>query len=353
MTADVLRVVQWTTGGIAREAVRAILDRPDLDLVGVYAYSDAKVGKDAAELCGLAEPTGVHATNDIDALVALAPDAVMYAPLYPDVDELVTLLGAGIDVVTTSEFLSGRDFGPEVVARIEAACVAGGASLLGTGFSPGWVQLLAGVAAGTSIGVRHVRVSEAADCSLFAGDANFDAFGWGRPKGDPGHAADVEAATKTFAEGAEVLAYVLGIDDPELRCTIGFGHTLVDLDLPGRPMPAGTVAGIDVQWEVLVDGRPVAELHSRFVMTTELDTGWTAAHGYRVEVQGDPNITLDVGIMPTDDDLADLTVARMHALGMRLGAVPAVNAIPKVCAAPPGIVTYADIPVPSANLRGA
>ena len=69
--APPLRVIQWTTGNIARQAVRAVLSRPDLELVGVYAYSDAKVGRDAAELCGLDEPTGVLATNHVDELLGL------------------------------------------------------------------------------------------------------------------------------------------------------------------------------------------------------------------------------------------------------------------------------------------
>ena len=41
-----LRVVQWTTGNIARQTVRAVLARDDLELVGVFAYSADKVGVD-------------------------------------------------------------------------------------------------------------------------------------------------------------------------------------------------------------------------------------------------------------------------------------------------------------------
>ena len=346
-----LRVVQWTSGNIAHQTVRAVLARDDLELVGLFAYSGEKVGVDVGELCNLGRSVGVTATDDIGALLALGPDCVVYTPLHPDTEHLTRLLSAGVNVVTTSEILTGRTLDVDARASIEDACATGGATLLGTGMNPGWVQLLAGVAAGISLGVRQVRVTESVDVSLFAGDANFDRFGWGRRAHDPGHAADIENATRTFSEGAEVLARILGIDSPELRCAVTFAHALSDLDLPGRPVAAGTVAGIDIVWEVLVDGDAMAQLHSRFILTTELDTGWTIEHGYKVEVDGDPRVIVKLEIWPDLDDLAQLTADEIHAIGMRISGVPAVNALPAVCAAAPGIRTYADIPVRSGGPR--
>ena len=87
------RVVQWTTGNVARQTVRAVLARPDLELVGVYAFSGDKVGRDVGDLCGLDRPTGVTATDDVDALLGLGPDCVVYTPLHPDLGELTRLLG--------------------------------------------------------------------------------------------------------------------------------------------------------------------------------------------------------------------------------------------------------------------
>jgi hypothetical protein len=346
-------VVQWTTGNIARQAVRAVVLRPDLELVGAFAHSAGKVGVDVAELCGLDEPTGVTATDDVAALLALEPDCVLYTPLHHDVEEVALLLESGIDVVTTAKVLTGTTLEPTARARIESACATGGASFLGTGMNPGWVQLLASVGAGIVLGVRHVRITESVDVSLFAGDANMDHFGWGRPAGDPGHAADVQAATQTFAEGADVLARLLHVEQPELHCAVTFAHATQDLDLPGRPVAEGTVAGIDLQWSVLDGGHEVAVLHSRFVTTSHLDTGWQVDHGYTVEVDGDPRITLRLEIWPDLDDLGRLTTEEVHAIGMRISALPAVNAIPAVVAAPPGIRTYADTlpPVPTLDRR--
>ena len=88
------RVVQWTTGNVGVQSVKAILDRPDLELVGCYAWSDDKVGRDVGELCGL-DPVGIAATNDVDALLALQPDCVVYNPMWLDVDEMVRILDVG------------------------------------------------------------------------------------------------------------------------------------------------------------------------------------------------------------------------------------------------------------------
>ena len=78
------RVVQWTTGNVGKSSVRAIAANPTLQLVGCYAWSPEKVGRDVGELCGM-ESLDVKATNDIAALLALKPDCVVYNPMFADV----------------------------------------------------------------------------------------------------------------------------------------------------------------------------------------------------------------------------------------------------------------------------
>ena len=91
-----IRVVQWTTGNVGKESVKAIVANPALELVGGYAWSDSKVGTDIGELVGI-DPLGIAATNDVDALLALNPDCVVYNPMWPSVDELVHILEAGVN----------------------------------------------------------------------------------------------------------------------------------------------------------------------------------------------------------------------------------------------------------------
>ena len=140
-----MRVVQWTTGNVGKQSVTAIARHPELELVGCFAWSPDKVGRDAGELCGLA-PLGVSATDDVDALLACRPDCVVYNPMWIDVDELVRILESGANVVTTAAFITGHSLG-ERRQRIVEACERGGSSIFGSGINPGFVDLLAVVAA--------------------------------------------------------------------------------------------------------------------------------------------------------------------------------------------------------------
>jgi hypothetical protein len=346
-----LRVVVWTTGNVVRQAVRAIARRPDLELVGAFARSAAKHGVDVGELCGLDEPLGATATTDVAALLALDPDCVLYSPLHLDVDELAGLLRRGVDVVTTTEMMTATNQGAGARERLQQAALDGDATLFGTGMNPGYAQLLAAVAAGISAGVQRVTVTESVDVSEFVGDANFEAMGWGRPRDDAGHAEAVEAGTAVFAEAVEVLGLLLGVHLDQLRCDVAFAHATEDVQLTSMLIPRDHVAAMDVHWTGVLGGHDVASVQQRWLASTHLDQPWTVEHGYRIEVTGDPNLRLKLDIWPTDEDLANLTRDTMHSIGMRITAVPAVNAIPAVCAARPGIQTYADLPVITSPLQ--
>lgn len=341
-----LRVIQWTTGNVARKTLRSVLSRPDLELVGCYAWSRAKVGQDAALLCRLDQPCGVLSTDDVDALLALRADCVIYTPLHPDVTELSRILRAGVNVVTTAEFLTGHSLVAGARETLDAAAREGGVSLFGSGMNPGFAQLLGAVATGLCQEVRKVTMHESVDVSSFASDSNMDGMGWGRPMGDPGHADDVRAASVVFADGVHMLAGTFGIELDEVGSHVEFAAAKKDLDLTGRPIAEGTMAGLDLRYVGIVDGREVLDLHQRWVMSHDLEPAMPVEHGYKVEVEGSPNVTLTLGLMP-DQPLETLTVEDMHGIGMTITGMPAVNAIRHVVAARPGIVTYADIPVPT------
>ena len=134
---DLLRVAQWTTGNVAAEAVKALLARPDLVLVGAYAYSSDKVGVDVGKLCNLGRDVGICATDDVDALLALAPHCMIYTPLHFDVGEVERILRAGVNIVTSAEFMTGSNLSEAYRVAVETAAHDGDATIFGSGMNPG------------------------------------------------------------------------------------------------------------------------------------------------------------------------------------------------------------------------
>lgn len=343
-----LRVVQFTTGKVARQSIKAILDRPDLELVGVFAHAKEKVGKDVGELVGLSRQVGVVATDDIDALIALEPDVAVYMPLHPDVALMARLLHSGINVVTTASFMTGYTYGEAARSQLQAAAEAGKASLFGSGVNPGWIDCLVATASSACREVNLIRVTESFNIGAWAADANQDELGWGRAANDPNHAADIEKATMAFADAVEAVAHMFKIVLDEIRCEVAFAHATKDLDIPGRPVKMGHVAGVHAKWLGILGGQPVVELNVKWTISDAVAPDWDIADAYLVEIHGTPMIKLRGEVLPAD---LSLPVDELIATGFILTAMPVVNAIPAVVAARPGIVTYADLPPVTSVLR--
>ena len=122
-----IRVIQWATGGVGRAAVAGVVAHPELELVGCWVHGPDKVGRDVGELCGL-EPLGVTATDDVDRLVALDADCVIYSPIMADPAVVARLLSSGKNVVSPLNwfFAPGRD-----ESLIETACRQGNSTVHG------------------------------------------------------------------------------------------------------------------------------------------------------------------------------------------------------------------------------
>jgi 2,4-diaminopentanoate dehydrogenase len=337
------RVVQWTTGNIGKQSVQAIVEHPDLELVGCYAWSADKVGRDAGELCDL-PPIGVPATSDVDALLALKPDCVVYNPMWIDVDEMVRILEAGVNIVTTAAFITGHSLG-DGRQRIIDACERGRASVFGSGINPGFAELLAITSASACDRIDKITVTEEADTAGYDSPATEIPVGFGRPIDDPELQQMTAAGTAVFEDAVRLLGDALGVEFDEIVCEAEYAKTTADLDLGSWRIAAGCVAGVAANWHGKVGGRTIVELRVRWKKGPNLEPDWPIDFGYLIEIDGRPTIRTKVDILPPTDfeftSFADLMV-----LGMILTAMPTINAIPTVVAAPPGIVTYTDVPLP-------
>ena len=171
-------------GNTGSAAVRGMVGHPVLELVGCYAYSPEKVGKDVGALGGI-DPLGVIATDDVDALLALEPDCVSYMPFRPDFDHVVRILESGVNLVTTMYMLAGSGYGDDVHARIEAAAAAGQSSLYASGIYPGHAPMVALAASAMCSRIDCISVLESLDISGYANEQMFRAMGIDRALDDP------------------------------------------------------------------------------------------------------------------------------------------------------------------------
>lgn len=337
------RVVQWTTGNVGRQSVSAIAGNPGLELVGCYAWSADKVGRDVGELCGL-KPLGVTATHDVEALLALRPDCVVYNPMWPSIDELVRILGAGVNVVSTAAFINGRRLGPDRKRLVEA-CERGGSSLFGSGVSPGFVELVGIVLAGACDRIDKLTINEAAHTAGYDSPDTEILAGFGRPIDDPNLPSMTAEGTAVFGEAVAMVADALGVELDDVVCEAEYAKTTQDLDLGSWQIAAGCVAGVAASWQGRVGDRTVVELNVRWKKAPTLEPDWQIEDGWVIEVQGRPTIRSHVQFLPPPDFEAK-TLEEFMVIGHIMTAMPAINAIPAVVAAPPGIVTYPDLRLP-------
>jgi hypothetical protein len=335
-----LRVIQWTTGNIGRRSARAILARPDLELVGVYAHGADKVGKDAADLCGWPEPTGVIATNEVDALLALGADACCYNPLWPNVDELVALLESGVNVCTSAAWITGGKQKPEDRARIAKACETGRSTIFGSGAHPGVTNMVGMVLSGSCERVDEVRITESVDCSTYESADTQIAMGFSKDPETPGLAESVRRESEVFAESAAMMADAMGADLDRMTFDVTFTAATGDSDLGFMTIPEGTVAGVMGYHRGWVGDRNVVSVGFNWTMGEHVNPPKPLAHGHVIQVFGLPNMRTVLHCLPPED----WTEPGFMGLGMIYTAMPVTNAIPQVVAAEPGIVTLADLP---------
>ena len=329
------RVVQWTTGNVGKSSVQAIVANPTLELVGCYAWSPDKVGRDVGELCGI-EPLGITATDDIDALLALQPDCVVYNPMWSDTDELVRILSAGVNVVSSAAFITGDNLGPGR-DRIVEACERGGSTMFGSGISPGFAELLAIVSATICDRVDKVTVNEAADTTFYDSTGHRATGGVRRAdrRSRPARRWPPQG-TAVFGEAVRLVADALGVELDEVRCEAEYAQTTADLDLGSWTIAAGCVAGVAASWQGLVGDQVVVELNVRWRKGPTLEPDWKIEQdGWVIQIDGRPTVTLNVGFLPPPDFEAE-TIADFMVLGHIMTAAPPLNAIAAVVAAPPG-----------------
>jgi 2,4-diaminopentanoate dehydrogenase len=345
------RIVVWGTGFVGRLVLEQLVDHPRFELVGVGVSDPHKIGRDAGEICGL-DPFGVRATDDVDALLALAPDALVhYGPTAAHADDNIALIGAflraGIDVCSTAMtpwvWPAMRQTPPSWTRPIEDACAEGGASCFTTGIDPGFANdLFPMTLMGLCGEVRLVRALELLDYQHYTGDYE-DEMGIGRPP--EFHALLEHTDILVMAWGATVpmMAAAVGVELDDITTT--WEKWVTDTPIPSAKgtVEPGCVAAIRFTINGVLRGETRIQLEHVNRIGPDAAPDWPSGNQsdvYRVEITGSPSITQETAFRFTDGSGRDAATAGCLATGMR-----ALNAVPYVNALQPGWVTPLDLPL--------
>lgn len=341
-----LRVVQWATGGVGVAAIKGVLEHPDLELVGCWVHSQAKHGRDVGDLIGGA-PLGIAATNKVEDILALDADAVIYAPLMPNPDEVAALLRSGKNVVTPVGWVYP---GEKQAAPLRAAGLAGNATLHGTGIAPGGIsEKFPLLFSAMSTGVTFVRAEEFSDLRTYdAPDVVRHVMGFGDT---PDKA--LSGPMQKLLDGGFIQAVRMCVDefgfsaDPKIVARQEIAVATAPIDSPIGIIEPGQVAARKFHWEAVVGDQVVVRVTVNWLMGEEnLSPAWNfgpEGQRYEIEVRGNPDFTVSIkgfqGEVGDDGPEPGVVATAAHC----------VNSIPAVCAAPPGVATYLDLPLLSAK----
>jgi len=350
------RVIQWATGNVGKYALRAIIDHRDLELVGVFAHSPEKHGRDAGELLGEA-PVGVLATTDLDAILGLDADCVVYAPLTLDLDDVCRVLESGKNLISIPGLLYPPTLGDEVVGRLEEACRRGKSTVHGTGINPGWVgDVLPLTMSGLCQRIEQVHVKEIGDWSHYkSSEMVFDLFRFGASpeEADLKNNAFLRTIGAYFRESVDMVAAGLEVELDDFSIEQELALAPETFEMAAGSVPKGSIAAQRYKFSGLVSGEALIVIETVWAVVPDLSGDWPVKGESRwiATLEGHPSFRCDftpaLSFDPERVNAAD-DGGEMSLLGT---AMHAVHAVQHVCRAEPGIRTFLDLPMITA--RGA
>jgi 4-hydroxy-tetrahydrodipicolinate reductase len=254
-------------------------------------------------------------------------------------------------VVSTgiSGLINPRAFGDEVATRLSDASRQGGTTFFGTGIEPGFMcDALALSLTSVTRGVRSIRAQEMISYATYDQPRFHVSRGgmWGAPC-DPSFAEMFAARILQggMAGPVTLLADALSITLDDVTARVELAEAPESFELPMGPIPEGTLAGYRFEVLGLVKGEPVVAVEHITRIHDRAAPHWPSLDpgGFRVLIEGTPSYRVEVVIDEPDANIGACTGT----------AARAVNAIPVVCAAPPGVCSFLDLPVISAARPGA
>jgi len=353
------RMIQYGAGATGKFALRSILTHPHLQLVGVGVHSSRNEGRDAGTICRMPD-TGILATTDASALLAMEADCVSFMPWDPyagDVLEadthsgrlfalLCAFLEGGKNVIASApnSLVYAPHLGAETMARLEAACAKGNTSFLYAGISPGFIpdRLVLGL---TQISARidTIAVREIMNYANYNDrDTIMGLYGFGENPAS----FDFSQLLGSFSRGlgGSVAMVADGIKAPLEEIRMDIEHVVADRDVEIATglVRAGTIAAERLRAIGLVNGkaRIVAEHITRIADDAAPDWphfGTDGKEGYQVEIHGAPAMKVEL-------ELGAFGRNPMADAGWAVGG-HITNSVIALCEAAPGVRTFLDLPL--------
>ncbi|MFJ7263435.1 dihydrodipicolinate reductase [Streptomyces globosus] len=344
--------VVWGTGNVGRLAIRAVEAHPALRLAGVIVHHPDKVGRDAGRLCGLDRDTGITATDDVEAVMAARPRAVVYAATgdtRPDaaLADVTRAIRAGAVVVTPALYplYDHRNAPPEFRDPVAAAVAEGGGSLFASGVDPGWGNdVLPVLLSGLGTAVDAIRCQEIFDYSTYdQPDSVRDLVGMGRPMDHQPMMLLPSVPTMVWGGQIRMMARALGVELDAIRETVE--RRPLEETVTTRSMgvfEAGTQGAVRFEVQGVVAGEPrlviehVTRIHPSCAPDWPLPPGGgDGAH--RVVIEGRPRI--EVTVEAEDDGENRSAGGNATAVGRLVGAID------WLADADPGLYDALDVPL--------
>lgn len=331
-----IRVVQWGLGAMGSGMAKLILKKEGLKLVGGIDKYDAIVGKDLGEFLGV-EPLGVQITNDpASVLKKENVDCVVIATTSwtkEQFEDLKTILEAGINCVSIAEEMSSPEAqSPELAAELDRIAKENGVSIIGTGVNPGLsmdslvVALTAGCHEVTSIEAERVN-----DLSPYGPTVmRTQGVGLSVEEFEKGVADGSVDGHIGFPESARMISDALGLGIDRIEQKREPIVSKVKRETQHVTIEPGMVAGCK---QTLIGYRGdevvLTLIHPQQVLP-ELEGQGT---GDYIKIHGTPEINMQI--------------TPEYAGGIATKGI-AVNCIPRIVEATPGLKNMLDIPYPGA-----
>lgn len=335
MAVDEITVVCWGLGAMGSGMAKVLLERKGVRIVGAIATRPEKTGRDLGEVLGVGREIGVRVTNNPEEALEAGADVVLHATssfareIYPQLD---AAMAAGSNVITVAEEMAYlRQSDPELAAEIDQLARKYGVSILGTGINPGFVlDTLIIALTGICADVKRVRARRVNDLSPFGPTVmrtqgvgtTVEEFRDGMAKGTiVGHIG--------FVQSCGMIADALGWKLDEITQTREPIISSTRRQTPHVDVKPGMVAGCNHTAHAFMNGEEVITLEHPQQVLPGLEGVET---GDYIWIEGTPPVNL--AIKPE-------IPGGIGTIGI------AVNMIPHVVAAEPGLVTMKDLPVPA------